>query len=79
MSLDCSLNLFLKTNRWIKDLYKGCIFQRNPRMFYLGMHDQWYTFNMFDAQAWWANHRFFFCTTIVSPFMLAGYALETLE
>ena len=24
-------------------------------MFYLGMQDQWYTFNMFDAQAWYAR------------------------
>lgn len=24
----------------------------NPKLFYLGMQDQWYTFNMFDAQAW---------------------------
>ena len=22
---------------------------------YLGMQDQWYTFNMFDAQAWYAR------------------------
>jgi trimethylamine monooxygenase len=24
-------------------------------MFYLGMQDQWFTFNMFDAQAWWVR------------------------
>ena len=24
-------------------------------MFYLGMQDQWYTFNMFDAQAWYVR------------------------
>ena len=23
-----------------------------PDLFYLGMQDQWFTFNMFDAQAW---------------------------
>ena len=22
---------------------------------YIGMQDQWFTFNMFDAQAWWAR------------------------
>ena len=37
------------------DLYKGVVYVPNPRLFYLGMQDQWYTFNMFDAQAWWAR------------------------
>jgi len=36
-------------------LYKGVAFVDNPKLFYLGMQDQWYTFNMFDAQAWWAR------------------------
>ena len=37
------------------DLYKGVAWVHNPKLFYLGMQDQWYTFNMFDAQAWWAR------------------------
>jgi trimethylamine monooxygenase len=37
------------------DLYKGVAFVGNPALFYLGMQDQWFTFNMFDAQAWWAR------------------------
>ncbi|TGV57612.1 NAD(P)/FAD-dependent oxidoreductase, partial [Mesorhizobium sp. M2D.F.Ca.ET.160.01.1.1] len=37
------------------DLYKGAVYVHNPALFYLGMQDQWYTFNMFDAQAWWAR------------------------
>ena len=37
------------------DLYKGVAFVHNPALFYLGMQDQWYTFNMFDAQAWWVR------------------------
>lgn len=37
------------------DLYKGVVWTKNPDMFYLGMQDQWYTFNMFDAQAWWVR------------------------
>ena len=37
------------------DLYKGVAYVNNPKLFYLGMQDQWYTFNMFDAQAWWAR------------------------
>jgi trimethylamine monooxygenase len=37
------------------DLYKGVAYVHNPAMFYLGMQDQWFTFNMFDAQAWWTR------------------------
>jgi trimethylamine monooxygenase len=37
------------------DLYKGVVWVHNPRLFYLGMQDQWFTFNMFDAQAWWVR------------------------
>jgi trimethylamine monooxygenase len=37
------------------DLYKGVAWVDNPKLFYLGMQDQWYTFNMFDAQAWWVR------------------------
>ena len=37
------------------DLYKGVVYVKNPKMFYLGMQDQWFTFNMFDAQAWYAR------------------------
>ncbi|AUH63050.1 NAD(P)-binding domain-containing protein [Paracoccus zhejiangensis] len=37
------------------DLYKGVVWVYNPKLFYLGMQDQWFTFNMFDAQAWWVR------------------------
>ena len=37
------------------DLYKGVAYIKNPNVFYIGMQDQWFTFNMFDAQAWWAR------------------------
>ncbi len=37
------------------NLYKGIFFQQNPKLIYLGMQDQWFTFNMFDAQAWYAR------------------------
>ena len=44
------------TNRlWPLDLYKGIIWEDNPKLIYLGMQDQFYTFNMFDAQAWYAR------------------------
>ena len=37
------------------DLYKGVAYVHNPKLFFIGMQDQWFTFNMFDAQAWWAR------------------------
>jgi trimethylamine monooxygenase len=37
------------------DLYKGVVYAHNPKLFYLGMQDQWFTFNMFDAQAWYVR------------------------
>ncbi|WP_282063131.1 NAD(P)-binding domain-containing protein [Roseobacter litoralis] len=50
-------NLCLRTaNRLATaNLYKGVAWIDNPNLFYLGMQDQWFTFNMFDAQAWWAR------------------------
>ena len=39
----------------IDDLYKGVVWTHNPKLFYLGMQDQWYTLNMFDAQAWYVR------------------------
>ncbi len=36
-------------------LYKGIVSLANPKLFFLGMQDQYYTFNMFDAQAWYAR------------------------
>jgi trimethylamine monooxygenase len=44
------------TNRlWPLGLYKGVVWEDNPKLFYIGMQDQFYTFNMFDAQAWYAR------------------------
>ena len=37
------------------NLYKGIFLQDNPKLMYLGMQDQWFTFNMFDAQAWYSR------------------------
>ncbi len=36
-------------------LYKGIFFEANPKLIYLGMQDQFYTFSMFDLQAWVAR------------------------
>lgn len=40
------------------DLYKGVLWASNPKLAYLGMQDQYYTFNMFDAQAWYVRDVF---------------------
>jgi trimethylamine monooxygenase len=50
-------SLRLKTNNILYplDIYKGVVWEQNPQLMYLGMQDQWYTFNMFDAQAWYAR------------------------
>ncbi len=46
--------LRLKTQNCLypDNLYKGIFFNDLPRLIYLGMQDQYYTFNMFDTQAW---------------------------
>ena len=49
------LRLQTENRLWPLDLYQGVVWQANPQMFYLGMQDQFYTFNMFDAQAWYAR------------------------
>ncbi len=49
--------LRLKTNNCMypDNLYKGVIYNDLDRLIYLGMQDQYYTFNMFDVQAWYAR------------------------
>merc|ERR1712151_1263793 len=53
MSNDLALDAL--NTLWIDGLWKGMVWEKNPRLFYLGMHDQWYTFNMFGSQAWLAR------------------------
>jgi len=50
-------NLKLETNNRLypPKLYKGVVWQDNHSLFYLGMQDQFHTFNMFDAQAWYVR------------------------
>ncbi len=44
------------TNRlYSPGLYKGVVWAAHPGLLYLGMQDQWYTFTMFDAEAWFAR------------------------
>ncbi|HEY9211346.1 MAG TPA: NAD(P)/FAD-dependent oxidoreductase [Ancylobacter sp.] len=54
------------------DLYKGIIWEANPRLFYLGMQDQYYTFNMFDAQAWYARDVIMGRIVLPSPEAMAA-------
>ena len=49
------LRLKSPNNLYPLGMYKGIVWQPNTNLFYLGAQDQFYTFNMFDAQAWWAR------------------------
>lgn len=49
------LRLKTKNNLYPDHVYKGIFFNELPQLIYLGMQDQYYTFNMFDAQAWVAR------------------------
>ncbi|QTG83015.1 NAD(P)-binding domain-containing protein [Arthrobacter crystallopoietes] len=53
--LPAELSLKSKNVLYPGNLYKGVIWQDNTNLFYLGAQDQYYTFNMFDAQAWFAR------------------------
>ncbi len=49
------LRLKTKNILYPLDIYKGVVWEKNTQLMYLGMQDQWYTFNMFDAQAWYSR------------------------
>lgn len=53
------LRLKTKNCLYPDNLYKGVVFNENNRLIYLGMQDQYYTFNMFDMQAWFARDVIF--------------------
>ncbi len=53
--LPSELSLKSKNVLYPANLYKGVVWQQNTNLFYLGAQDQYYTFNMFDAQAWFAR------------------------
>jgi trimethylamine monooxygenase len=50
-----SLRLKTHNRLYPPHLYKGIFWIDNPKLIYIGMQDQYYTFNMFDAQAWYAR------------------------
>ncbi len=49
------LRLDTANRLWPLGIYKGVVWEKNPKVFYIGAQDQFYTFNMFDAQAWYAR------------------------
>lgn len=53
--LPTALALDSPNNLYPAGLYKGAVWQNNPNIFYVGAQDQWFTFNMFDAQAWYVR------------------------
>ena len=53
--LDDELKLRTHNRMHPPHLYKGIFWLDNPKLIYLGMQDQFYTFSMFDAQAWYAR------------------------
>ena len=53
--LEESLKLRTHNRLYPPNLYKGVVWEKNLNLFYLGMQDQFHTFNMFDAQAWYVR------------------------
>lgn len=53
--MDAPLRLETHNRLYSPGLFKGAVWNENPGVFYLGMQDQWYTFTMFDAEAWFAR------------------------
>ncbi|MGE0217050.1 NAD(P)-binding domain-containing protein [Mycolicibacterium sp.] len=53
--IDPELRLATANTLYPGGLYKGVVWPANPKLLYLGMQDQYYTFNMFDAQAFYAR------------------------
>ncbi|QIB51782.1 NAD(P)/FAD-dependent oxidoreductase [Pseudomonas sp. OIL-1] len=49
------LTLTTHNRLYPEGLYKGIVSLACPQLMFLGMQDQYYTFNMFDAQAWYAR------------------------
>lgn len=53
--MEDSLRLRTNNRLYPTKLYKGVVWEDNPKLMYLGMQDQYYTFSMFDAQAFFAR------------------------
>ena len=53
--LEDDLRLRAGNRLYAPGLYKGVCWQDNPKLMYIGMQDQFYTFSMFDLQGWFAR------------------------
>lgn len=53
--MEDTLRLKSRNRLYPPSIYKGIFWWGNPKCMYIGMQDQYYTFNMFDAQAWYAR------------------------
>jgi trimethylamine monooxygenase len=53
--LEDSLRLETENRWWIPSLYKGVAWMENPKLFYLGMQNQAYSFPMFSTQSWYVR------------------------
>ncbi len=53
--MEDNLRIKSRNRLYPPNLYKGIFWWGNPKLMYIGMQDQYYTFNMFDAQAWYAR------------------------
>lgn len=53
--MEDSLTLKTRNRLYPPNLYKGVLWRDNTQLSYIGMQDQYYTFNMFDAQAWYVR------------------------
>jgi trimethylamine monooxygenase len=50
-----SLRLKTENRLWPLGLYRGVVSEINTKLHWIGMQDQFYTFNMFDVQAWFSR------------------------
>ncbi len=71
--LDDDLRLQTDNRLWPLNLYKGVVWEHNTKFFYIGMQDQWYSFNMFDAQAWYTRDIIMGRITLPSAEAMAEY------
>ena len=53
--MEDSLRLKSRNRLYPPNPLQGHLLVDNPKLMYIGMQDQFYTFNMFDAQAWYAR------------------------
>ena len=67
-----SLRLETGNRLYSPGLYKGVVFESTPALYYLGMQDQYYTFTMFDAQAWYVRDIIMGRISLPSPEAMAG-------